>query len=93
MRKDQPTRRPDGACAGVAGQRDSAVPEERHPQLVEDPAELPPGVPDQVRTVLHGALERVPENRPLPTEIAQALEPVLAALPAPRLTWKVGSRL
>jgi len=74
------------------GDRDSDVPAERHPQLVDAPGELPPRVPDDVRKVVYGALAPDPADRPLPHEIVNALEPVLAALPAPRLTFKVNAR-
>jgi serine/threonine protein kinase len=74
------------------GDPTSGVPAERHPQLVGLLGELPPGVPDEVRKVVEATLERDPEHRPLPSEIIQALEPVVAGLPAPRLTWKVESQ-
>lgn len=74
------------------GDRRSDVPEERHPQLVEPPAELPAGVPDEVRKVVYGALEPDPADRPLPHEVVHLLEPALAGLPAPKLTFKVSSR-
>ena len=61
----------------------------RFPQLVDPPYELPYEVPGPVREVVYAALERDPAKRPLPSEIVDALEPVLAGLPAPRLTFKV----
>jgi serine/threonine protein kinase len=74
------------------GDRKSERPAERHPQLVDRPGELPPRVPAEVAKIVYGALEPHPEDRPLPHEVAQALEPVLAALPAPKLTFKVNAR-
>ena len=58
----------------------------RFPQLVDDPYELPPNrVPHEVSKILYSALERDPANRPLPREIAEALEPVLDRQPRARL--------
>jgi serine/threonine-protein kinase len=42
-----------------------------------------------VAKTVYAALEPDPADRPLPHEIAGALEPVLAAQPAARLTFKV----
>lgn len=69
--------------------RHGATPAERHPQLVQDPRPLPPRVPAEVEKIVLAGLEKRPEDRPLPHEVAQACEPVLARLPAPRLTgWR-----
>jgi serine/threonine protein kinase len=80
----------------VAGQRafskgdpDAARLSERYPQLVEQPQPLPDGVPVPVAEVIRAALDRNPGHRPLPSELADALEPVVAGLPTPRLTFKV----
>ena len=56
---------------------------------MEEPYELPDRVPDEVAKVLYAALERDPADRPLPHEVAGALEPVLARQPAAKLTFKV----
>jgi serine/threonine protein kinase len=53
----------------------------RFPQLVEDPAPLPAGVPGEVADVIMASLRRDPSDRPLPHEVAEALEPVLARQP------------
>jgi eukaryotic-like serine/threonine-protein kinase len=71
------------------GDRDAHRPEDQYPQLVEDPYELPATVPAEVAKVVYAALERNPLDRPLPHEIAAALEPVLARQPKARLTFKV----
>lgn len=64
-------------------------PAARHPQLVEEPRRLPDDVPDAVREVLLAGLSRDPACRPEPREVSEALEPVLASLPAPRLAgWR-----
>ncbi len=74
------------------GDRDAATPAERHPQVDERAPELPAGVPDEVRKVVAATLEPWPADRPLPHEIVHALEPVVGALPAPKLTFKVNAR-
>lgn len=63
-------------------------PADRFPQLLDAPAELPGDVPATVAKVVHALLEPDPADRPLPREVAEALEPEIAALPAPRLHWK-----
>lgn len=65
--------------------------EARYPQLVDDPCRLPDGVPGAVAELLGAMLSRDPAARPLPAEVVDALEPVLAGLPAPRLSFKVRS--
>lgn len=80
------------AVAGYRPFRDgdprAAEPAVRFPQLVDAPAELPADVPATVQKVVHAMLEPDPVDRPLPHEVADALEPEVAALPAPKLTWK-----
>jgi serine/threonine-protein kinase len=49
------------------------------------PAALPDRVPAEVARVVGAMLERRPEDRPLPSEVADALNPVLADLPRGRL--------
>ncbi|HYH34492.1 MAG TPA: serine/threonine-protein kinase [Nocardioides sp.] len=71
------------------GDPDSRVLSEQYPQLVDAPYALPDHVPDAVVDLLQWALARDPSQRPLPAELADALEPVVAALPAPRLSFKV----
>lgn len=63
------------------GDRSSDDLEERFPQLGRAPHELPAGIPYEVVKVLAAALDRDPGARPLPHEIAEALEPVLARQP------------
>jgi serine/threonine protein kinase len=74
------------------GDPDAETLEGRFPQLVEEPYELPDGVPAAVSKLLLAMLAPAPEDRPEPREVADALEPVLAAQPAHKLTWKVGGR-
>jgi eukaryotic-like serine/threonine-protein kinase len=81
------------AVSGVRPFRDgdpsAELPHERHPQLVEGPAALPGDVPAPVREVILAGLSPEPADRPLPHEVSEALEPVLHALPAPRLAgWR-----
>jgi eukaryotic-like serine/threonine-protein kinase len=59
--------------------------DERFPQLTAVPRDPPPGTPYEVVKVLYAALDRHPAARPLPREIAETLEPVLARQPRARL--------
>ena len=76
-----------GLCAtvfeAVAGYRAFDGP--GFPQLDEEPYELPDRTPAEVGKVLYAGLDRDPANRPLPREVAEALEPVLDRQPAVRL--------
>jgi serine/threonine protein kinase len=60
----------------------------RFPQLVDPPYEMPDSTPHEVEKVLFAALEKDPDNRPLPHEFAEALEPVLDRQPRAKLTFK-----
>jgi len=71
------------------GDPDAGRPEDRFRQLVEGPYVMPDGVPDEVQKIVYAALEVDPADRPLPHEIAGALEPVLARQPPAQLTFKV----
>lgn len=53
----------------------------RFPQLAQAPARLPGGVPGPVASVVAACLRPDPDDRPLPHEVAEVLEPVLASLP------------
>lgn len=86
-----------GLCAtlfeGVAGYRafDRAHDDEL-PQTYDDPYQLPDGVSPEVSKVLYAGLDRDPANRPLPREIAEALEPVLDRQPPVRLGGALRTR-
>ena len=67
------------------GDPDGALPVDQWPQLVEVPYGLPGTVPAPVAKLVLAGLEREPENRPTPIEIAEGLEPVYAQLPKGRL--------
>ena len=71
------------------GDPDAAALRDRFPQVAEEPYELPSKVPAEVAKVVYAALEADPANRPLPHEVAGALEPVLARQPRGKLTFKV----
>ena len=71
------------------GDPDAVRLEDRFPQLVDEPYELPERVPDEVVKILFATLERDPADRPLPHELAGALEPVLTRQPKAKLTFKV----
>jgi serine/threonine-protein kinase len=53
----------------------------RFPQLVESPREMPSSVPAEVVDAVRAGLDPDPAKRPLPHELAEALEPVLARQP------------
>ena len=62
---------------------------DRYPQLVDHPCELPDDAPAAVVKIVAAMLEDDPDDRPLPHEVAAALQPVLEAQPAAQLTFKV----
>ena len=63
-----------------------ASPELRWPQLAMPPYELPSSVPAAVAKPILACLHADPEQRPSPVELAELVEPVMAALPKPRLS-------
>lgn len=67
------------------GEARAADPVTRHPQLAQEPRTLPERVPDDVAGVVYAALDKDPAARPLPHQIAEALEPVLTRQPRARL--------
>lgn len=71
------------------GDPDAERAEERWPQLVDEPHRLPAGVPAAVAKVLDACLARRAQDRPEPRDVAEALEPVLAAQPVHQLSFKV----
>lgn len=70
----------------VAGHRAFDEGRGPRPQLVDEPRGLPDSVPPEVAKVLYAGLDRDPANRPLPSELADALEPVLDRQPPARLS-------
>jgi len=63
----------------------TASPEERFPQLTRMPAPLPREVPPALASLVFSTLEPRPPDRPTAAQFADALEPLVAALPRPRL--------
>lgn len=63
---------------GAADSGDLAT---RFPQLRTDPAPLPPRTPPELAALLERSLARDPGRRPSAAEFAEALEPLVAALP------------
>jgi serine/threonine-protein kinase len=80
------------------GHPDSVRPEtgrslERWPQLFMSPAPLPANAAPGLVKVIESCLAFDPADRPTPAEVADMLEPMLAALPRPRLAgFKVSIR-
>jgi serine/threonine protein kinase len=59
---------------------------QRWPQVVTEPRPLPDSTPPELAKVVLACLHRRPDARPAPAEVAEALEPLLAALPKPVLS-------
>jgi eukaryotic-like serine/threonine-protein kinase len=57
---------------------------ERHPQLVHEPR-IAGGVPPKLEPLILSCLEPDPADRPTAAELGDALEPFVAALPAPKI--------
>lgn len=53
----------------------------RFPQLTSAPADLPDDVPTEVAKVIDACLQVDPDERPLPADVSDALQPVLERLP------------
>lgn len=70
----------------VASSDDDAPAEERFPQLSSDPYALPDFVDDGIAKLIYACLEADPAQRPTPREFAEALEPLIAAMPKARLS-------
>ena len=65
----------------------------RYPQTVSEPEPLDDDVLPPLREVVLACLEDDPDARPLPAEISEALEPLAALLPLPRLgRFRPGSK-
>jgi eukaryotic-like serine/threonine-protein kinase len=63
------------------GDRDSDVPEERYPQLVHPPIDLPSHLPGALSELIEAMLAHEPASRPAPAEVADRLDPLIAELP------------
>lgn len=63
----------------------AAADDVRYPQLHSTPAPLPRDVPAPIAEAVHACLADRPVDRPSPAELAATLEPLAAALPAPRI--------
>ena len=68
--------------------RESDTPHERWPQLIEEPLEHVPGLPDDIAEVVLSCLERDPTRRPTSAQIFDAFDPWAERLPRPRLTLR-----
>ncbi len=64
-------------------------PESSHPQTVCGPEALPARTPRPVVELIGAMLAPRPADRPTPAEVSRGLQPILAAQPAARLTFKV----
>ncbi len=74
------------------GDPDDGDPRARFPQIEASPHALPENVPADIAKVVMAMLAHSPASRPLPHEVAEALEPALARQPKVRLAgFKVRS--
>jgi eukaryotic-like serine/threonine-protein kinase len=75
------------------GEHDAQSLGARYPQTVSEPNPLDDDVLPPLREVVLACLEDDPDARPLPAEISEALEPLAALLPLPRLgRFRPGSK-
>ena len=79
-----------GVRAFTTGDPAAADVDARFPQLREAPSGLPDQVPPDIAKTVLAMLDPDPAARPLPHEVAEALEPALARQPRARLA---GSKL
>ena len=71
--------------SALTGRRPFADDGMRFPQLRSAPLPLPDGVPGVVADLVRACLRPDPADRPAAAEIGDRLEPIVDALPAPRL--------
>jgi serine/threonine protein kinase len=76
-----------------AAEYDADDPSRRWPQLHDDPAPLDERVPPVLAEILHRCLDKNPHLRPTPAEVAEALEPIVAALPTRPVLRRMRPRL
>ena len=73
--------------------RDDGAPlEDRFPQLVQEPRPWPVRVPDELGEAIMSCLHPLPEERPTASELALALQPLVAALPKKLILTRRGAR-
>ncbi|MGH2808571.1 MAG: serine/threonine-protein kinase [Actinomycetota bacterium] len=68
-------------------------PGERHPQLDMDPVPLDDDIPSGVVELIDRSLRRDPDERPTARQLAQSLEPLVAALPRRPVLSRLRPRL
>ncbi len=74
------------AFKGTTG---TGVVTDRFPQLVADPPPFTRRIAPDVAELVYACLARDPADRPLPHELAEALEPALARAPRGKLVYRV----
>jgi serine/threonine protein kinase len=75
-----------GLPYGEPGEDEDAPLEVRYPQLAQRALPLEAGIPRDIAAAIMDCLAFEPELRPEPGELAERLEPVLGAMPKPRLS-------
>ncbi|HLY48523.1 MAG TPA: serine/threonine-protein kinase [Solirubrobacteraceae bacterium] len=63
---------------------------DRFPQIEDDPMPLPPTVPKPLQQIIIQGLRRDPQDRPTASELAMALQPLVAELPHRFILTKSG---
>jgi eukaryotic-like serine/threonine-protein kinase len=72
---------------------DDDPPEERFPQLTEEPKAWPVSVPEPLSDAVMACLRRDPEARPTAAEFAMTLQPLVADLPKKLVLGRRGPRV
>jgi eukaryotic-like serine/threonine-protein kinase len=67
------------------GENDDAPLEERYPQLSQRALPIEARIPPEIAEAIMDCLAFEPSRRPAPAELAERFEPVLGAMPKPRL--------
>jgi serine/threonine-protein kinase len=71
---------------------DADLPEERFPQLTEDPRPWPVRVPEPLSEAILACLRKDPHDRPTAEELAVSLQPLVADLPRKLVLGRRGAR-
>ncbi len=71
---------------------EDAPPDDRFPQLHEEPQEFPDEIPAELREAIMACLRPDPRDRPSASELALSLEPLVATLPKKLVLARRGPR-
>lgn len=79
--------------AGPRSRDHDDPPEDRFPQLTEDPQHWPVRVPEPLSAAVLGCLQKEPDARPTAAEFAMMLQPLVANLPRKLILGRRGPRV